>query len=196
MRIIAGQAKGVRLKTVKGLHVRPTADRVKESIFNILENLNLPNHAIDQAKVLDVFAGTGNLGLEALSRGAREVVFVEKSAASLAVIRENIITVKMPRLCQVIKGDAFAVLAKLNKEGQTFNLAFADPPYDEGLAGRIVETFEGNFLLEDGALLLIEHSKGEMIDRKLKNLTFLRSQQYGQTMVSFFVKNTQECLGG
>jgi len=203
MRIIAGLAKGIKLKAVKGLKVRPTADRIKESVFNILENINVGNylsidsdskieypHAIYQAKTLDLFAGTGNLGLEALSRGAKSAVFVDKNPASLSVINENILAVKMPHICEVIKSDVFSALDKMKKEGYSFNLAFADPPYEQGFAARIVNSFDDSNLLEPGGILLVEHSKNELFDcAEWKKLSLVRSQQYGQTVISFFINN-------
>lgn len=201
MRIITGSAKGVQLKTVKGLQVRPTADRVKESIFNILENIDMSRylsadktgeqaHAVCQAKVLDLFAGTGNLGLEALSRGARHAVFVDKSPASLSVIRENIQAAQMTQLCEVIKCDAFSALDKMKKEGRSFNLVFADPPYNQGLAARTANSFDDGNLLASGGILLLEHSKDETIGGTWQKLDLIRSRQYGQTIFSLLINLT------
>jgi 16S rRNA (guanine(966)-N(2))-methyltransferase RsmD len=158
-----------------------------------LENIDVSDggleHAIYQAKTLDLFAGTGNLGLEALSRGAQSAVFVDKSQASLSVIRENINTAKMSHLSEVIKGDVFAVLDRLKKENRSFNLVFADPPYEKGFAAEVVESFDDGALLEIGAIIVVEHSKGETIDfAALKKLSLIRSKQYGQTVVNFLMK--------
>ena len=124
MRIITGTAKGCNLKTPKGMNTRPTSDRVKESLFSILGSDAC-------GRVLDVFAGTGALGLEALSRGADSCVFIDRETAD--IISFNAEHTRLADRCRVLKGDVFALLHRLAGEGKQFDLVFCDPPYHQGL---------------------------------------------------------------
>ena len=121
MRIITGSARGCRLKTPKGQATRPTSDRIKESLFNILGS------KVYGRKVLDIFAGTGNLGLEALSRGAASACFVDQATAAL--IRENAVHTRLKDRATVHGGDVFAQLTRFEQGGASFDLIFCDPPY-------------------------------------------------------------------
>ena len=123
LRVISGTAKGHKLKTIKGITTRPTADRVKESLFNIISGL------IPKARVLDVYAGTGSIGIEALSRGAEFAVFVDKSNECSRIIRENLVSTKLIDKASVITGDIFITLNKISKNNKKFDIIFLDPPY-------------------------------------------------------------------
>lgn len=188
MRIITGIAKGTRLSTPKGLDVRPTADRVKESLFSILENMVLPaaRHPLREAIVLDLFAGTGNLGLEALSRGAAKALFIDCSPASLAAIRDNIRQAGLGGLAEVQRGDSINWLDRLSRSGRTFTLVFVDPPYDAGLINVVLQKIDEGNIVEAGGLIVVEHSKHEMISTQWQNLQQIRSERYGATLVTIF----------
>ncbi|XER06736.1 Ribosomal RNA small subunit methyltransferase D [Sporomusa rhizae] len=190
MRIITGIAKGVKLKVPKGLDVRPTADRVKESMFNILTTmpLTITKVAVVGAKVLDLFAGTGNLGLEALSRGAEHALFIDHSSASLAAIRDNICTTKLSELAEVQRGDSVKMLAKLSQLGRTFTLVFVDPPYNQGLVNEVLLKLDTINLLEDGGIIVVEHSKHEVINIEWNYLKLIRTEHYGETYVTFLLR--------
>lgn len=190
MRIITGIAKGVKLKVTKGLDVRPTADRVKESVFNILTTMPLPINkaAVVGARVLDLFAGTGNLGLEALSRGAEHALFIDHSFASLAVIRDNICTTKLSELAEVQRGDSVKMLAKLSQLGRTFTLVFVDPPYNQGLVNEVLLKLDTMNLVEDGGIIVVEHSKHEVINIEWHCLKLIRTEHYGETYVTFLLR--------
>ena len=121
MRIIAGERRGAKLEAVPGMNTRPTADRVKEGLFNIIQM-----EIASDTRVLDVFAGTGALGLEALSRGAKEAVFIEQAPQALAVLKRNIAKCRYEDRAYVLKGDALSHLATL--QGQQFDLILLDPP--------------------------------------------------------------------
>lgn len=181
MRIITGIAKGFKLKAPKGLLTRPTADRVKESLFNIL------GADVYDAKVLDLFAGTGNLGLEALSRGAAHAIFVDQDKDSIQVIKENAIHTKLIEKAEIYKTDVFFALNKFNITKKIFNLVFCDPPYNKGFVERVLETLDKLAIIEDGGLIVIEHSKKDKIDAEWKHLRLIRSQRYGATIISFFI---------
>lgn len=181
MRIITGSAKGSRLKAPKGLMTRPTADRVKESMFNILGS------AVRDARVLDLFAGTGNLGLEALSRGADKATFVDQSPESVRAIAENALRTKLREAAEIVKGDVFSCLRRLSGAGNTFDLVFCDPPYQKGLAKRTLEILDALDVLEDGAIVVVEHDRGDALAASLCHLEHRRCERYGQTAVGFFI---------
>lgn len=132
MRIIAGRWKGHGLKTVKGRHVRPTTDRVRESWFSAL------GHSVVDARVVDLFAGSGALGLEAASRGAESVVLVEKARGAAGVIRSNIQRLDAEDVCRLVVDDVFRFLGRAD---DAFDVALADPPYASGEAKRLVELY-------------------------------------------------------
>jgi 16S rRNA (guanine966-N2)-methyltransferase len=174
MRIIAGRWRGHRLKPVRGRGVRPTTDRVRESWFAAL------GEGVAGARVLDLFAGSGALGLEALSRGAAEVVFVERSRRALDVIRANVRHLGAERSCKVVSGDAMAYIRGL--ETDAYDLALADPPYESGFADALVELFlEKGFARE----LWVEHRSSEV----LPAIPGLRQRRYGDTTLSTLTRD-------
>ena len=181
MRIITGLAKGIRLKAPKGMDTRPTADRVKESMFNILGGI------VDDAKVLDLFGGTGNLGLEALSRGANKAIFIDQNQNSITAIKENINLTKMIKKAIVYKMDSLVALSRLARGHYKFNLVFCDPPYNKGLVEKSLLKLVENDILEDEAIIVVEHSKHEFIPNELLNYEVRRSEKYGETIVSFIL---------
>lgn len=186
MRIITGSAKGAKLKAPHGLDTRPTTDRVKESLFNILGNI------VEDAVVLDLFAGTGALGLEALSRGARQAVFIDQSAVSASVIKENAVHTKLCDCAQTVKCDVFKALDKLEAAGRAFDVVFCDPPYNKGYVARIMHKFDNSKIIAGQGILILEHSRHEQPGTQWKNLRLRRSERYGETMVSFFLNHLQQ----
>ena len=181
MRIITGSARGCRLKTPKGTEVtRPTADRVKESLFNILGQM------VAGRKVLDIFAGTGNLGLEALSRGAESAVFVDKATAKL--ITENLQLTRLQEKGIVRSGDVFAELSRQAAGKAEFSLIFCDPPYHKGLwqqALRQIDAADG--LMAENGILVVEHGAEENEIPELSRLQLVHNRRYGHTtQLSFF----------
>ena len=181
MRIITGSARGCRLKTPKGAEVtRPTADRVKESLFNILGQM------VAGRKVLDIFAGTGNLGLEALSRGAESAVFVDKATAKL--IAENLQLTRLQEKGIVRSSDVFAELSRQAAGKAEFSLIFCDPPYHKGLwqqALRQIDASDG--LMAENGILVVEHGAEENDIPELSRLQLVHNRRYGHTtQLSFF----------
>ncbi|MBP2635443.1 MAG: rsmD [Firmicutes bacterium] len=190
MRIITGVAKGIKLKVPKGLDVRPTADRVKESMFNILANMELPaeRNALIGAKVLDLFAGTGNLGLEALSRGASEALFVDQSVVSLATTKENINHAGLSNLAVVQRGDSLKTLNQLSLSGQSFTLVFVDPPYNQGLVNAVLQKLDKTNVVAPGGIIVVERSKHEQLNIDWQCLKLIRDERYGETFVTFLMR--------
>ena len=169
MRIIAGRWRGHRLKTVRGRGVRPTTDRVREAWMAAIGG------KVEGARVLDLFAGSGALGLEALSRGAEEVVFVERAKGALVPLRGNVELLGAKGECRIVAGDAMAFVRRLT-EG-AFDLGLADPPYNLGLAGKLLEIFaEKGFAQE----LWVEHRSTEA----MPPLPGLRQRRYGDTTLT------------
>lgn len=178
MRIITGTAKGCRLKAPKGMNTRPTADRVKESLFAILGATVCDN------SILDVFAGTGALGLEALSRGAAQAVFVDKVTAAL--IRDNATHTKLTDKAQIIGGDVRKILPQLQKRGLSFGIIFADPPYGSGLADELLGFVDTGTLLAPDGVFIIEHSAVLPLPQP-QNLALIRRESYGsQICLDFY----------
>lgn len=184
MRIITGAARGTKLKAPKGMDTRPTADRVKESLFNIL------GREVIGKNVLDVFAGTGNLGLEALSRGAERAVFIDKATAQ--IIEDNAEHTRLADRAIVFRGDVFAVLSRLNSQGERFDLVFCDPPYRMGLWERTLKLLDELPILNESAVVVVEHGAEENDYPLLKTLQAVRNSKYGRTTQITIFKKQQE----
>lgn len=179
MRIITGSARGCRLKTPKGQATRPTSDRVKESLFNIL------GQKVCGRRVLDIFAGTGNLGLEALSRGASSACFVDQSTAAL--IRENAVHTRLQDKSVVHGGDVFSLLTRFAQGRESFDLIFCDPPYHKGLFERALTFFDESAVLAHDGILVMEHGADENDVPELSKLRCVLNRRYGHTtQLSFF----------
>jgi 16S rRNA (guanine966-N2)-methyltransferase len=158
MRVIAGTAKGRRLRVPAGLHVRPSGARLRESAFGILEHRG----AISGARVLDLFAGTGALGIEALSRGADALVAVESDRSVAALLRDNVAHVGFAERTQIHAQPVLAVLERLPADAP-FDLVLVDPPYREGLVAPALEVLAARGLLAPNGFVLIEHARVEQV---------------------------------
>ena len=179
MRIITGKSRGLKLAAPAGLDVRPTADRVKEALFNIL------NPRILGSKVVDIFSGSGNLGLEAWSRGAAEVVCVDNSASSLKYIRQNIEKAKAADQVKIYPSEALKSIEEFSRKDCLFDIVFCDPPYDRGWGELILNQIKKYNILEKNGILVLEHSKNEEFLIP-EGLFLLRSEKYGETKIAFF----------
>lgn len=186
MRIITGSAKGTKLKAPAGIDTRPTADRVKESVFNILGDI------VVDARVLDLFAGTGNLGLEALSRGAKTAVFVDNSNDSIAIITENAHHTKLVQHTEIYRNDVLRALDRLVQDGRSFELLFCDPPYKQGFVQVVLEKLDKHPIMALGGVVVIEHSRHEKIADEWEHLQLKRTERYGVTMISFLLYKTKQ----
>ena len=177
MRIITGHARGARLKVPHGIDTRPTADRVKESVFNIL------GARVIDARVLDLFAGTGNLGLEALSRGARQCIFIDSTTAN--IIRDNATHTKLVNKTEIYQNDVYRVLKQYIKKNNQFELIFCDPPYNRSHGNAVIEMINCSSLLAPNGVIIIEHSRHEVLSDSWESLEIVRTERYGETVVSF-----------
>ena len=186
MRIITGKARGLQLTVPKTYDVRPTADRVKESVFNIIGS------KIIGAKVLDLFAGTGNLGLESWSRNASAITFIDESKESLRLVRSNIAKCRAEQDCTVLKGSAPSVAERLALGGELFDIAFCDPPYNKGWVQQIIALLGRRSFLNDGGYLVVERSAHDEFGELPTGCELVRTQRYGETIVDFIKWNIFE----
>ncbi|MDE2578162.1 MAG: 16S rRNA (guanine(966)-N(2))-methyltransferase RsmD [Hyphomicrobiales bacterium] len=178
MRIVAGKFGGRSLKAPASHAIRPTSDRLRETIFNILAHGH--DKAVENARVIDIFAGTGALGLEALSRGARFALFVDDGAQARALIRANVEALGLGGASRIFRRDA----TKLGQApaGEIFDIAFLDPPYGKGLAPRALDALCAGGWLRDGALCVIEEAASEEIALP-RPLQALERRVYGETQI-------------
>lgn len=181
MRVITGKAKGRRLKSVRGMNTRPTSDRVKEAMFAILGN------TVVDAMVLDLFAGTGGLGIEALSRGAKFCIFVDKDRRAISVIRDNLSVTGFDKQAWVLPVDALASYAKIAQRGYAFDLVFADPPYWMDVAEKLLAGLQRFSLLKPGGIVVYEHDAGKELPAAVGNCRMARQQVYGDTQLTIYV---------
>ena len=187
MRVITGSARGRRLGDLKGMETRPTTDKVKESIFNCIQ------FDVEDARVLDLFAGTGALALESVSRGAREAVLIDSDRAACESIRKNIASVRMEERCRLVQRDYRAAMELLSREGLRFDVVFIDPPYRMENTGEMCAELYDRGLLARDFLLVVEHRRGcaPLLDRRFDAFD-LRS--YGDTQITF-ARRAQESGG-
>jgi 16S rRNA (guanine966-N2)-methyltransferase len=188
LRIIGGRLKGRRLAGVRG-QIRPTADRVREAIFNIL------GPEVNDSLVLDLFAGTGALGIEALSRGARSVIFVENHRSALQVLQQNLTKCGLNELSRVLPVAADKALPRLAAQSEHFSLIFLDPPYGYGIAARILPLLAQKNLVVPGGLIIAEHSRLEELAEVYQSLVRHDQRRYGATMISFYTCRPNEHPG-
>lgn len=180
MRITGGAARGRRIRAPKGAAIRPTADRVREALFNIL-----PRDLSGQ-RVLDLFAGSGALSLEALSRGAASVLLVDESARAAALIRGNLETLGVTDRARVWSKPVGTALSRLADEGAAYDAIFLDPPYDHGWVERALVMISEGGLLHAGGVAVAEHSARERVEERYGRLLRRDQRRYGDTRLSFF----------
>lgn len=179
MRVIGGSLKGKKLFSIPGKKVRPTADRLRESLFNIL------SFKVPEAFVLDLFSGTGAFGIESLSRGAQYAVFVEKSDDALYVIKRNIRAAALEGQARVIKWDVLKNLNCLRRIPFKYDLVFMDPPYNREMVQKGLRNLYRCSCLNRGACIVVEHSDSEPIPENEMGFAISDQRRYGKTLVTF-----------
>jgi len=185
VRVIAGQARGHSLKAPKGQSTRPTLDRVREAIFNVLA-LRVP-----EAEVLDLFSGSGAMGIEALSRGAKSCVFNDQNKQAILVIKDNLQHTKLAERASIFNMEARQLLTLLqNTTSEGFDLVFVDPPYQSGLYEAVLTQLLAGKLLKKGSLVIVE-SNPELEIKVPHVLQLLKQSRYGDTLVSYY-ENMEE----
>ena len=183
MRIITGSARGTRLKSPAGEGTRPTADRTREALFSML------GARVYDVRVLDLFAGTGALALEALSRGAAHAVFVDRGTH--AILAENAQRTKLSERTEIRRGDVYGQAAALSREGRTFDLIFADPPYARGDNVRVLAAVDAGALLVTDGILVLEQGSDEPLIECSGGLSLVRERRYGAARICFYTQGVQ-----
>ena len=175
MRIIAGEFRGRTLESVRDLSIRPTTDRAKQTIFDILTT----RVEFEGMEVLDLFAGSGSLGLEAISRGVKNVTFIDKSRASLAVLEKNVASLGCKPQCTVYQADVFWYLKNMRR---SYDLVFTDPPYKLPEIGTLPNAIYDSGMVRKGSYVVMEHSRNSAIELDEQKYEILR-KPFGQTTV-------------
>lgn len=187
MRIISGRWRGRRLKTPKFASIRLTSDKVRESLFNIIGD------KITGKKFLELFAGGGSVGIEALSRGAEKVVFVEKNPKIVRLLSENLKRLEIESASEIIARDVMIALKYLDKRGDKFSYVFLDPPYrKQNLLKKTLEYLSGLAILEKKCIIIVEYYKQIYLPEKISRLTLDMRKIYGDTVLSFYTLQTEE----
>lgn len=179
MRVITGKARGIQLKTPEGMLTRPTADRVKEALFSII-NFDIPN-----AVVLDLFGGTGQLGIEALSRGAKRGVFVDAREEACRLIRENLSRTKLTQESVVVRSD---YMQYLNRCTEQFSIIFLDPPYAETYLENAIKRITEIDILQSDGIIVAERPVGKELPWEFDGYQRSKDYKYGKTLLTIYRK--------
>jgi len=186
MRIIGGKYRGRKIKQPKSKTVRPTKDRVREAVFNVIAE------KVPDSRVLDLFAGSGAYALEALSRGAKEAVFVEKEQITAGIIKENVRILEIEEPTKIIVRNVDKAMDLLNRENRQFDLIFCDPPYNIDMIKKTLIMVNHYDILSHLGLMVIEHHRDENIPRYEGNVFICKQRTYGKTLISIFQKNDKK----
>ena len=182
MRVVAGKARGIALKTPDGSATRPTADRVKEAMFSIIQ------FELTQARVLDLFGGTGQLGIEAISRGAASAVFVDESEQACKLIRENLKRTKLESQAKVVRSDYLSYLKTTNEK---FDIILLDPPYAEVFLEKSLNMITEIDILQSGGIIVTERPLGKDLVCDFPGYTRSKEYKYGNTLLTLFRKASE-----
>ena len=180
MRVITGKARGIQLKTPDGMQTRPTTDRVKEALFSIIQ-FDIPG-----AKILDLFGGTGQLGIEALSRGAKHAVFVDQSEQACRLIRENLKRTHMEQESQVIRADYLEYIGRCREQ---FDIIFLDPPYAEVFLENALKRITEIDILRSGGIIVAERPLGKELPWEFPGYERSRDYKYGKILLTIYRKS-------
>ncbi len=179
MRVITGKARGVQLKTPDGMQTRPTTDRVKEALFSII-NFDIPG-----AKVLDLFGGTGQLGIEALSRGAKSAVFVDAREDACKLIKENLRRTKLEQDGRVVRSDYLDYLKRCREQ---YSIIFLDPPYAEVFLENALKQITEIDILQSDGIIVTERPLGKELPWEFEGFTRSKDYKYGKTLLTIYRK--------
>lgn len=187
MRVIAGKARGRRLNSVSGLKTRPTTDRIKETLFNIIAN------EVADSNFLDLYAGNGGIGIEALSRGAKQVIFIDKNPQCTRIIKENLMKTELSSQAEVYTNDALKAITILARKKREFDLVFVDPPYNLGYVAKALAAIAEHKVVSKNGLVITEFGNKEDIPDSVLNLFLVRSENYGDTSLGFYRNEGDSC---
>ncbi len=185
MRIIGGKFRKKKIASVKGISTRPTSDRLRETIFNIIST------SVMDSVVLDLYAGTGAFGIEALSRGAEFAVFIDNNKTAIDTINSNIQSCNLSDSCEIIFSDILKNLNRIKSKENYFDLVFMDPPYNRNTLNKTFFNLHKSCTLRNNANIIVEHSPDETVQTDIKEFVFKDQRKYGKSVVSFFnyIKN-------
>jgi len=185
LRVITGIYRGRKLESIEGMDVRPTSDKVKESLFNIL------GVDVIDSDFLDLFGGTGSIGIEALSRGARHVVFIDNSIKSIKVLRRNLENLRIKEQAEVYNADYQTAINKLYGNRRKFDIIFIDPPYRRGIAQDALNQINLQPILSENGIIIVEHDDRDDMPENVGVLVKYRDKRYGNTRLSFYTIKEQ-----
>lgn len=180
MRVIAGSARGIKLKTIPEMTTRPTVDRVKENMFNIIQ------HDIPGAVVADFFSGSGSLCIESLSRGASFAYFADKNPKCVEIIKDNLSACSMKDNFKIMNMEYDKFASSLSKSGVQLDIIFLDPPHRSGFGQDSIELINKMQLLREDGIIVVEHHKDEAYNDKYEGLVKFKTKKYGITALSFY----------
>lgn len=180
MRIIAGKARGRKLIPPATMETRPTLDRVKESMFSMIQNY------IPDAVVVDVFAGTGSLGLEAASRGAKEVYLVDRSKDTFSLLKQNIENLKFEDTCYALNKDSYEALRYLSDRNKLFDVIFVDPPYCREMIPEAIKIIYDKKILSKDGIIVTKIDSIEEIYKGYEEISLIKSRKYGNTTICLY----------
>ena len=180
MRVISGKVRGLKLDTPKNDDVRPTTDRVKESLFNII------NPYVIDSNVLDLFAGTGSLGIECLSRGALSATFVDVSKDSINIVKSNVKKARVENESTILNSDFKTAIDRLNVQNKKFDIIFMDPPYYKNMFIDALSNIDNSDLLSEDGIIVVEHDTKDKFIDKIGRLEKSKEKKYGNTTLTFY----------
>lgn len=181
MRVVAGSAKSLKLKTIEGMETRPTQDRIKETLFNMIQ------YDIAGSTFLDLFSGSGGIGIEALSRGAKKAYFVEKAKPALRCIRENLKYTKLNEKAEVMAADVVTAISQLESKKETFDYIFMDPPYNKEFEDHILAVLDKSTICTQDTVVIVESSLATEIS-DFQELKVTRIKKYKTNKHTFLMK--------
>ncbi|TDT68051.1 16S rRNA (guanine(966)-N(2))-methyltransferase RsmD [Hypnocyclicus thermotrophus] len=180
MRIVAGIAKNRKLKTRKGHDTRPTLEKIKESLFSII----FPY--VENSNFLDLYSGTGNIALEAISRGAKRAIMIEKDPEALKIIIENVNNLGFENKCRAYKNDVFRAIDILGKKNEKFDIIFMDPPYHDEICEKVIKRVLKNELLKEDGIIIAEHFIAEKMPDSIGELNKIDERNYSKKVLTFY----------
>ena len=186
MRVIAGSARRLQLKAPEGMDTRPTTDRVKESLFNIL------NPDLYGCRFLDLFSGSGAIAIEALSRGAAEAVLVDEARSSVDIIRQNLVFTKLNDKAEVMQSDVFTAIRTIGKQGRKFDIIFMDPPYAEGFYEPVLKEIKKADILSEDGYVVAEAAKGYTLPA-IEGFKIFKERKCGPAVMMFLNLEEVKC---